>query len=114
MSGPLLERQFNQIIKFLSATNEATNEASCSSKKRKINISSDNEIEVKIDKKHSLDIKVSPSVENFQQDYYLKNIPVIIDKQMSHWPAIEKWNVDYIRKIAGKRTVPIEIGTFLC
>ena len=114
MSGPLLEKQFNQIIKFIStATSTAANEESFGKKRKYENSSSDYQVEFKIDKKFSLDIQVSPSVEKFQQDYYLTNIPVIICNQMSHWPAMEKWNVEYIRKIAGKRTVPIEIGTYL-
>lgn len=31
---------------------------------------------------------------------------------MTHWPAMKKWvDLEYLLKIAGSRTVPIEIGS---
>lgn len=31
---------------------------------------------------------------------------------MSHWPASKKWtDVNYLLKVAGERTIPIEIGS---
>ena len=29
---------------------------------------------------------------------------------MDHWPAINKWSLDYLEYSFGKRTVPIEVG----
>ncbi|KAM2356674.1 hypothetical protein ACFX1X_005744 [Malus domestica] len=30
---------------------------------------------------------------------------------MDHWPARSKWNdLDYLTKVAGDRTVPVEVG----
>ena len=109
MSGPLLEKQFNEIIRFLSKTEDGVEEIFDnlkSVKKRKHSTDQDFE---KINEIYALTIEVSPSMEKFQQNYYLKSVPVIIDKQMSHWPAMSKWNVEYIRRISGRRTVPIEI-----
>lgn len=53
-----------------------------------------------------------PSVEYFNKHYFLKNIPVKLIGCMNHWPASQKWlDVNYFLKIAGERTVPIEIGS---
>ncbi|XP_017777982.1 PREDICTED: lysine-specific demethylase 8-like [Nicrophorus vespilloides] len=56
-------------------------------------------------------IKV-PTLEEFYKNYFLKEIPVIMQGCMCHWPACSKWlNLKYLLKIAGGRTVPIEIGS---
>ncbi|KAH9614983.1 hypothetical protein KSS87_008990 [Heliosperma pusillum] len=50
------------------------------------------------------------SLEGFLCDYFLAGSPVIISDSMSHWPARSKWNsLDYLNRIAGGRTVPVEI-----
>nr|SVE73007.1 EOG090X0844 [Ceriodaphnia reticulata] len=54
-----------------------------------------------------------PSIETFVLDIMNKK-PVIITGAMDFWPAMTKesrWSVSYLRKIAGYRTVPIEIGS---
>ncbi|XP_054164243.1 lysine-specific demethylase 8-like [Oppia nitens] len=46
-------------------------------------------------------------------DQYLRpKLPVIVTDCMSDWPAMScrKWSIDYIKRVAGYRTVPIEIG----
>lgn len=62
-----------------------------------------------------------PSIESldvieFQENFLKKDIPVIISNSISFWPAIDKssgreWSIKYLRKIAGYRTVPVEIGS---
>lgn len=53
-------------------------------------------------------------LESFLRDYFLANRPVIITDCMSHWPAITKWkDVDYLKRVAGDRTVPVEVGVRL-
>ncbi|XP_060586913.1 lysine-specific demethylase 8-like [Ruditapes philippinarum] len=54
-----------------------------------------------------------PSIETFRRDFYLTETPVIITDVMEGWPALDnrKWTLDYIKKIAGCRTVPIELGS---
>ena len=39
--------------------------------------------------------------------------PVVILGMMEHWPSLSsrKWNLHYIMKVAGFRTVPVEIGS---
>ncbi|XP_030034808.2 bifunctional peptidase and arginyl-hydroxylase JMJD5 [Manduca sexta] len=52
-----------------------------------------------------------PSMELFYKNYILKEEPVILDNCMKHWPALSKWkDQNYFMKLAGMRTVSIEIG----
>ncbi|KAE9620456.1 putative [histone H3]-lysine-36 demethylase [Lupinus albus] len=56
------------------------------------------------------------SLEKFLTDHYLSSSPVIISDCMAHWPAKMKWNnIDYLLRVAGDRTVPVEVGkNYLC
>uniref|UniRef100_A0A803NC66 JmjC domain-containing protein n=1 Tax=Chenopodium quinoa TaxID=63459 RepID=A0A803NC66_CHEQI len=50
------------------------------------------------------------SLEGFLRDYFLMGLPVIISDSMSHWPARARWNnMEYLKRVAGGRTVPVEI-----
>ncbi|KAF3681398.1 hypothetical protein FXO37_02938 [Capsicum annuum] len=54
------------------------------------------------------------SLEAFLKDHYLSGSPVVIRDSMDQWPAKNKWNgMNYLRKVAGFRTVPIEKGSLL-
>src|SRR5690606_2039441 len=57
------------------------------------------------------------SLQEFEEKYLKKQVPVIITDALEDWPAMRpkeeerSWeNIDYIRRIAGYRTVPVEIG----
>ncbi|MFL1894652.1 cupin-like domain-containing protein [Aquimarina sp. 2-A2] len=39
--------------------------------------------------------------------YVSKQQPVVIEKLIEDWPAYKKWNLAYIAKIAGDKTVPL-------
>ncbi|KAL5055828.1 hypothetical protein RYX36_036510 [Vicia faba] len=56
------------------------------------------------------------SLENFLKDHYLSGTPVIISDCMAHWPAKKNWNnKEYLLRVAGDRTVPVEVGkNYLC
>ncbi|MED6168812.1 Lysine-specific demethylase jmj30, variant 2 [Stylosanthes scabra] len=56
------------------------------------------------------------SLDKFLKDHYLAATPVIISDCMAHWPAKMKWNnIDYLLRVAGDRTVPVEVGkNYLC
>ncbi|KAL3519207.1 hypothetical protein ACH5RR_021796 [Cinchona calisaya] len=58
----------------------------------------------------------SLSLEGFLRDYFLPGSPVVISDCMADWPAQSKWNnVNYLKKIAGFRTIPVEVGkNYLC
>lgn len=54
-----------------------------------------------------------PSVEMFQTAYLNPGHPVVIKDAIDYWPAMttRRWSIDYLRSVAGLRTVPVEIGT---
>ncbi|XP_050221923.2 lysine-specific demethylase JMJ30 isoform X2 [Mercurialis annua] len=56
------------------------------------------------------------SLEAFLSEHILSGNPVIISDCMAHWPARTKWNdLDYLKRVAGDRTVPVEVGkNYLC
>ncbi|PKA47316.1 F-box protein [Apostasia shenzhenica] len=55
--------------------------------------------------------RTSPTLETFVRDYFLCRSPVIISGYIDHWPARIKWkDIGYLKRIAGDRTVPVEVG----
>ena len=88
MSGPLLEKQFNQIISNISKeTQQPDEEYSVKAKVQKLETINDPILEDKF----KIKIEQSPSFETFKKLYFDKNVPVLIDGQMKHWPAVKKW-----------------------
>ncbi|KAH3769101.1 lysine-specific demethylase 8-like [Dreissena polymorpha] len=69
--------------------------------------------EIVIQSKNAIPRVACLSVENFMTNYYTPQIPVIITEAMTGWPALthRQWTLDYIKQVAGCRTVPIEIGS---
>jgi hypothetical protein len=54
------------------------------------------------------------SLEEFICNYFLRDTPVIISGTIDHWPARTKWkDIEYLKKIAGDRTVPVEVNASL-
>lgn len=52
-----------------------------------------------------------PSLEFFNYNYFSKKEPVKLINCINHWPALTLWNdLEYIKRKAGNRTVPIELG----
>lgn len=47
------------------------------------------------------------SKEEFLERYYKPQIPVVMERQVEDWPAFTKWNLDYIKELAGDRQVPL-------
>ena len=52
-----------------------------------------------------------PSILHLQRDHVATTTPVLITDAMHGWPALRRWDVDYIRRVAGHRTVPVELGS---
>lgn len=54
-----------------------------------------------------------PSVEMFHATFFDLQHPVVITDAIGYWPALtsHKWSLRYLRRIAGSRTVPVEIGS---
>lgn len=58
-----------------------------------------------------LDVPIS--LDEFDSKYVKTNTPVIIKNLISHWRAFSDhdWqNMEYLKSVAGNRTVPIELG----
>lgn len=54
-----------------------------------------------------------PSLESFNTDFLLPLKPVILEGIIDHWPAFNQhpWSIEYLRSVAGCRTVPVEVGS---
>ncbi len=47
------------------------------------------------------------SKEDFIKLYFKPQKPVVIESLIEDWPAYSKWNFDYIKEVAGDKTVPL-------
>ena len=47
------------------------------------------------------------SKEDFRKNYLKPQKPVIIEHFVDDWPAVQKWDLDYMAKVAGDITVPL-------
>jgi hypothetical protein len=47
------------------------------------------------------------SSEDFQQNYYKTNTPIVLTELAKKWPAYQKWNWDYFKEIVGDKEVGI-------
>jgi len=47
------------------------------------------------------------SKEAFIRDYFRPQKPVVIERIADDWPAFEKWNLEYIKQVAGDKEVPL-------
>lgn len=52
-----------------------------------------------------------PSLQHFQKHFLVPGRPVVLEGVAEHWPCMKKWSVDYVREVAGCRTVPVEVGS---
>jgi hypothetical protein len=59
-----------------------------------------------------LNLKNIPRVETISKDDFIRHYfkpqkPVIIERFIEDWPAYSKWNLDYMKQVAGEKTVPL-------
>lgn len=47
------------------------------------------------------------STKDFYDNYYKKQIPVVIEELTHDWGAYKKWHLTYIREVAGDKIVPL-------
>jgi hypothetical protein len=47
------------------------------------------------------------SKENFYMHYVKKQKPLVIEQLTQDWPAYEKWNLNYIKELAGDKVIPL-------
>lgn len=55
----------------------------------------------------NIDRVSSISKEDFLKNYFRPQKPVIIENFVNDWPAIQKWNLDYMAEVAGNKEVPL-------
>lgn len=49
----------------------------------------------------------SISKREFYRNYVLKQKPLVVEQLTQDWPAFSKWKLEYIKEIAGDKTVPL-------
>lgn len=54
-----------------------------------------------------IDRKPTITKATFIKNYLKPQKPLIIEKGIEDWPAYSKWNLDYIKTVAGEKTVPL-------
>lgn len=47
----------------------------------------------------------------FKKQYLNKGTPVVLKGYGNNWPAIEKWNLDYLSGLETEKPVSLEIGS---
>ncbi|MBT8273887.1 MAG: cupin-like domain-containing protein [Bacteroidia bacterium] len=47
------------------------------------------------------------SKEDFIRYYFKPQKPVVIERFVEEWPAVKKWSLDYMKAVAGEKTVPL-------
>lgn len=62
--------------------------------------------------KNKLQLAPIPRLENiskkeFKENYVKPQKPVVIKHLVDDWPATKKWDLDYIKKLAGDKVVPL-------
>ena len=45
--------------------------------------------------------------EEFKSNYFKPQKPVVIEESIIDWPAYSKWNLDYMKRVAGDKEVPL-------
>ncbi|MEP2058334.1 MAG: cupin-like domain-containing protein [Maribacter litoralis] len=45
--------------------------------------------------------------DNFIENYFKPQKPVVLEQAIADWPAFTKWNLDYMKEVAGDITVPL-------
>ena len=59
-----------------------------------------------------MDLQEIPRVSSLTKNEFLDNFlkpqkPVVIQNYIEDWPAYSKWNLDYIKQVAGEKMVPL-------
>ncbi len=55
----------------------------------------------------NIDRVKSISKSDFIQNYLKPQVPVVIENLVDDWPAVSKWNFDYIKQKVGDKIVPL-------
>ncbi len=58
-------------------------------------------------KLHEIERRSTITKDEFIENYFKKQKPVVIERLTEDWPAYEKWHLSYIKDLAGDKTVPL-------
>jgi len=47
---------------------------------------------------------------SFLADHYAANLPVVLDSELTDWPALDRWRPDYLKRVVGTATVEVQSG----
>lgn len=47
------------------------------------------------------------AAEAFYEEYFKPQKPVVLEGSIQHWPAFSKWDLDYMKQVAGDKVVPL-------
>lgn len=50
------------------------------------------------------------SRQEFFEQYYFKNRPVVIQGMLEQWPALTKWEPEYLKDVCGEQIVEVQFG----
>lgn len=52
----------------------------------------------------------TPTFESFIQNYYSRNLPVILTNAIDHWSALRKWSPQYFKRIVGNKQIEVQFN----
>ncbi|KAK4308576.1 hypothetical protein Pmani_019731 [Petrolisthes manimaculis] len=59
---------------------------------------------------HPLPSEHCPALDRFLLKYMDQGRAVVLLGVVDHWPALHRWSLGYLQRVAGARTVPVEVG----
>lgn len=54
-------------------------------------------------------LEMMPTPQEFYREFVCPNRPVILKNAIRHWPACQKWTVDYLREKIGSKVVTVAV-----
>ncbi|WP_380876286.1 hypothetical protein ACFB49_08060 [Sphingomonas sp. DBB INV C78] len=52
--------------------------------------------------------KADITAESFLAEHYAANQPVILDSELTDWPALDRWTPDYLKQLIGSREIEVQ------
>ena len=57
-----------------------------------------------------IDVYDNPDLDTFKNIIQPKNKPALLKNVVSHWEALKKWNLEYLKEVAGTNIVTVTVG----
>lgn len=51
------------------------------------------------------------SLKEFKREYLSKNVPVVLEGFAENWPAVQKWNSEFLKDNYGEEVIPVRLNT---